>query len=78
MFSLRVRPRYRAAVVARDAVTEKSKMRDIERRITRDAQCRRVALAHIRARGPDALITMEGDRLTLSGGEWEPAFPGSA
>lgn len=50
----------------------------VERRINTDRQCRRMALAHIRVRGEDALITLEGDRLTVSGGDEDSAFPRSA
>lgn len=50
----------------------------VERRINTDAQCRRMALAHIRGHGADALITMVGDRLKISSGNEDSVSPRSA
>lgn len=50
----------------------------VERRINTDPQCRRMALAHIRVHGDDALITMVGDRLKISSGNGESVFPRAA
>ena len=49
----------------------------VERRINTDPQCRRVAIAHIRVRGADALIILVGDRLTISSGNGDSVFPRS-